>query len=389
MKRALGFPISAVYILALAGCSTTPPPVNPVETPVPLPVVSQRVRIYGSEMLRKEISSLIREPYSDTRNIDVLYVTDRDVLGDPSECDDNAYGVDMGKSVSYGMCRVNVPKRHGVGGFEAAPNPRADTHKYYRVLSHTPMDEAALAAYIQSRKPTDVLVFVHGFNVKFQEAVMRSAQIAYDLKFQGPVILFTWPAGAGTGMLDSARIGKTYELNRANASASLPQAMALLKLLAAQDVTVHMMVHSMGHQVMIPALAGVAPVVNKQFIGELILNAPDFAVKDFQRLAPKMRQLAERITVYCSYNDNAIAASESYNKGRRMGACELVDSVDIVNVGEIDAPALGIGGLGHGYYAGRPILTDVYQVLTGVEADRRLFIRKSEPGSTENYYLRP
>jgi len=93
--------------------------------------------------------------------------------------------------------------------------------------------------------------------------------------------------------------------------------------------------------------------------------------------------------VYCSYNDNAIAASESYNKNRRMGACERVAGTDMINVGEIDAPAMGVGGLGHGYYASRPILTDIFQVLLGIPAEQRLFIRKSEPNSTEDYYLRP
>ena len=46
------------------------------------------------------------------------------------------------------------------------------------------------------------LVFVHGFNVRYQEAVLRAAQINYDLKYQGPIILFSWPAGAGDGFFD-------------------------------------------------------------------------------------------------------------------------------------------------------------------------------------------
>jgi hypothetical protein len=37
----------------------------------------------------------------------------------------------------------------------------------------------------------------------------------------------------------------------------------------------------------------------------------------------------------------------------------------------------------------RPILTDIYQTLLGVPAEHRLFIRRSEPNSTEDYYLRP
>ncbi|MEK7746419.1 MAG: alpha/beta hydrolase, partial [Elusimicrobiota bacterium] len=236
---------------------------------------------------------------------------------------------------------------------------------------------------------SDILVFVHGFNVKFQEAVMRSAQIAYDLKFQGPVVLFSWPAGAAEGMLESKMINLTYQTNRGNAARSAPKAAALWMGLAGLDSRIHLMVHSMGHQLVLPSLAQASQSIGRRFIGELILNAPDIPVKDFQRLAPRFKELADRVTVYCSYNDNAIAASETYNKGRRMGGCEREPGVDVINVGGIDAPALGVGGLGHGYYSSRPILTDIFQVLLGTPAEKRLFIRKSEPNTPEDYYLRP
>jgi esterase/lipase superfamily enzyme len=124
-------------------------------------------------------------------------------------------------------------------------------------------------------------------------------------------------------------------------------------------------------------------------IEELFLNAPDFPVDQFQGLVERIKLLAKRVTIYCSYQDNAIAASELVNKNRRLGACERFDGVDVINVGEVDAPALGIGGLGHGYYASRAILTDIFQALLGVEADRRLFVRAAEPNRPENFFLRP
>jgi esterase/lipase superfamily enzyme len=189
--------------------------------------------------------------------------------------------------------------------------------------------------------------------------------------------------------MESALITRTYDVNRGNAAKAVGPAADFFRLLGASSSTFHVMVHSMGHQVVLPALAKAAKDWDRPLIGELILNAPDIQLKDFQRLVVGLRKAAERITVYCSYNDNAIAASETYNKNRRLGACERVPGVDVINVGEIDAPALGLGGLGHGYYASRPILTDIHQVLLGIDAQRRLFIRRSEPNSTEDFYLRP
>jgi esterase/lipase superfamily enzyme len=38
------------------------------------------------------------------------------------------------------------------------------------------------------------LVFVHGYNTSFDNAIRRAGQLAYDLKFDGPVFLFSWPS---------------------------------------------------------------------------------------------------------------------------------------------------------------------------------------------------
>lgn len=377
LKQLPGLAAAAAVLGLAAGCASAPPPAPPA-----------RVNTYGNSAIVDEINRLLLEPYSDTQSVDVIYATNRVPAGDPSECADDAYGLKPTGSTSLGVCRVNVPKRHNVGGFQLADRPQADPHRFFRVLSHAQLDEPALRALVGSKKPADLLLFVHGFNVKFGEAVLRTAQLAYDLKFQGPVMVYTWPAGS-TSMLNSALISRTYDENKANALVSVGQLSAQLKTLAALDVRVHVIVHSMGHQVALRALAKAAAQINKPFVGELVLNAPDFPLKEFPEVMAKIRPIAKRITLYCSYNDNAIAASEIWNKGRRVGACEQTPGVDVINVGEIDAPALGIGGLGHGYYASRPILTDIFQLLLGVPAERRLFVRRGESGSVENYFLRP
>ena len=364
-------------LLVLSGCGHAPP------------AQPRLARLYGAEALQKELGAIFKEPYCDTQTVDIIYATNRTPIGDPSNCDNTAFGIDSTERMSYGVCTINVPKRHKTGGFELAANPRADPHQYYRTISHAPLDENSLLERLRQRPGADILVFVHGFNVKFEEAVLRASQIAYDLKYQGPIILFSWPAGAEEGFLSSALVNRTYESNLANATKTVAPAAAFFKSLAGLNQTVHVMVHSMGHQVALRALAQAAQSPGPPFIGELMLNAPDIPLRDFQSLAPLVKKLANRITVYCSYNDNAIAASESYNKNRRMGGCERVPGVDMINVGDIDAPALGIGGLGHGYYAPRPILTDIFPTLLGIPAQQRLFIRKSEPNSTEDYYLRP
>ena len=144
----------------------------------------------------------------------------------------------------------------------------------------------------------------------------------------------------------------------------------------------------MGHQVILPAISSMVSNNREKFIGELILNAPDFPVKEFKRISSKLARAAERVTLYCSPGDNALLASKRLNGNKRIGQCEKVKGIDVINVNEVDAPALGIGGLGHGYYSGRAIMVDFFQVILGIDVRKRLFIRKSHRYGGEDYILR-
>lgn len=376
------FPLLPLAAL-LAGCASAPvaPPAQPA---------APQAGVYGGPRSADLNLLLSAEPWQDTRAVEVYYATNRNAGNTMEACDDQAFGVEVSTEVSYGVCRTNVPRKHRTGLIQPTDDPRSDPHTYFRPLSNARLGRDEFYGLLGAGRG-DVLLFIHGFNVKFEEAVMRASQIAYDLKFQGRVVLFSWPAGPPPGLLGGTLVNRTYSFNKGNAARSVDGAADLLRALAATGRTVHVVVHSMGHQVAVPALARTAADGGAPFIGELVLNAPDIPVSDFRAASKALRAQARRVTVYCSYNDNAIAASEVYNggSGRRMGACELVDGVDVINVGEIDAPALGVGGLGHGYYASRPILTDIFQALLGVDADKRLFTRRSEVNSTENYYLRP
>jgi esterase/lipase superfamily enzyme len=332
------------------------------------------------------VGKMIEDSYSDTQAVDVLYATNRELKGEAA-CSDNAFGVTQAQNLAFGLCRINVPKTHKIGSIETgATRGDPEPHKYFRILDHRPLTDSALLLYLQNSKTSRALVFVHGFNVKFEEALLRSAQIAYDLKHKGPIIVLSWPAGSGNGYLERANLLKTYDNNRMNAASSVAPAARFFRMLSTLDRPIVLVVHSMGHQVVIPALANLASELSVPFVDELVLNAPDIDVKTFQALAPSMRKLSRRTTVYCSFNDRAMLPSEFISKMPRMGACESIEGVDVINAKEIDAPLIG---LGHGYYYSRPILTDVAQILMGLPPEKRLFIRRSEPNSVEKYHLRP
>jgi esterase/lipase superfamily enzyme len=47
---------------------------------------------------------------------------------------------------------------------------------------------------VRDGNESQALVFIHGFNVSFEEAAIRAAQIGCDLKVPGPTAFFSWPS---------------------------------------------------------------------------------------------------------------------------------------------------------------------------------------------------
>jgi esterase/lipase superfamily enzyme len=324
------------------------------------------------------------------RSINILVATNRKIKSNLFGCTNQFFGIapEEGGIYRLGACKINVPKDHTTGEIEYNADPRSNSHQFFKIVGAKSIFDQDFIENLKKTKRIP-LVFVHGFNVKYQEAILRASQLAYDLKYQGPVVVFTWPAGANEGFIDEKMINKTYEFNQKNAATSVNIFKGFLKKFFDNDIPVNLMVHSMGHQVVIPALSELGKMgpidSNKQYINELILNAPDYEVMDFLSRVGDVKNISRRITLYCSYNDKTMIASNSFNKNDRLGACATVDGVDTINVSAIDDHTFG---LGHSYYSSRAVLTDVFQVLFGIDVEKRLFIKKSWPNGAEKYFLR-
>ncbi|WP_122682227.1 alpha/beta hydrolase, partial [Pseudomonas viridiflava] len=56
------------------------------------------------------------------------------------------------------------------------------------------------------------LMFIHGYNVTFEDSVKRTAQLAYDLQFKGAPLLFSWPSSGDESQYraDESAIERSY-----------------------------------------------------------------------------------------------------------------------------------------------------------------------------------
>ncbi|PJZ54176.1 alpha/beta hydrolase [Leptospira adleri] len=328
------------------------------------------------------IDQRLIKSYDQTETLNLYYATLR--TQNPNAqvgCNDSYFLTNGSKELKTGYCIVNVPADHEVG---ALPNGLGSRETMFQFLGHKTFEKRENFLEDLNKDPFDeVLVFVHGFNVRFEEAILRGGQIRYDLKFPGKIVVFTWPAGNEGGILNQVFVKGTYEKNLLSARNSREEFKNFIKSLQSLGKKIHLIVHSMGHQVVLPALAEIGRNSKEPVLKELILNAPDFDSGEFRLIADSLNKAAKRTTLYCSPGDSALQASSSVNEGTRLGSCTRIPGIDVINVNPIDSSFIS---LGHGYYSSKPLLTDLYQILLGVRAEKRLFIRKSS--GNENYVLR-
>jgi pimeloyl-ACP methyl ester carboxylesterase len=156
------------------------------------------------------------------------------------------------------------------------------------------------------------LVFVHGFNSSFEDAVDRAVVIKHRLRYDGMLILFSWPSESHNLPSPS-----TYSRDSASADQSVLALRRFLTTLAERTdpSRVHLIAHSMGSRVLAGALeAGVLPRTgryrNRQFASVSFL-APDIDANVFKdRVVPTVHRNAARISLYATEGDRALAGSQ-------------------------------------------------------------------------------
>lgn len=278
--------------------------------------------------------------------------------------------------ISYGQCEISIPRDHRMGELESPSlwrlEFRADPARHVMLLSAEVDDQAhffaALKEQIQASAGKDAFIFVHGYNVSFEDAARRTGQMAYDLGFDGAPVFYSWPSQG-----EVAR----YTVDENNIEWSTPHIRAFLAdfLQKTDAAKVYLIGHSMGNRglaracgeliVQQPALA--------QRIAAIILTAPDIDAQVFQQqIAPQLTAARHPVTLYASSEDLALAASKAvhgYPRAGDSGAGMLI----LPGVETIDATGVDTGFLKHSYFAERrSALSDMFYLIhNNARADQR------------------
>ncbi|WP_235916395.1 alpha/beta hydrolase [Ciceribacter naphthalenivorans] len=197
----------------------------------------------------------------------------------------------------------------------------ADPHRAFTTVAVDPIaSKKEGEAWLQShvRKSRRVLVFVHGFNNLYEEAVYRFAQIVHDSKADVVPVVFTWPSR-----------GSVFDYNYDKESTNYSRD-ALEDLLtqiarnpAVGEVTV--MAHSMGTWLAVESLRQMAIRHGRvdPKISNVILASPDLDVDVFAQQYQSFGGKAPKFTLFVSRDDRALTLSK-----RISGNVERLGHID-------------------------------------------------------------
>ena len=294
--------------------------------------------------------------------VHVLYATDRQPLEDPA--DPPFYGYERSTSFAYGIGEIQFGEDVTWDELVAASTTdKRETKLHSSLVSVTELrrapdsngrhlienetmvvDPAILAqeqavsesicgtlhAMLEHSDRKEVFLFVHGYNVQFDIALITIAEIWHFLGRIGVPVAYSWPAGRG-GL-------RGYTTDRESGEFTIYHLKQFIRAIAACDAVekVHVIAHSRGTDV---ALTAVRELYLEQKAGHLDPNRPskfgnlilaaadlDLQVVGQRVVAEGLLTLSERLTIYISNEDRAISlASWLFDSVRRLGKLRSSD----------------------------------------------------------------
>ncbi len=238
---------------------------------------------------------------------------------DPGEMFDSG----LGDETSYASIAISVPPdpARKIGEVQWPPTSPGDPQQSFVTVSANYLDKqsfgAALSIAARKSRHGKVLLFVHGFNNRFDEAVYRFAQIVHDSKAPAVPVLFSWPSQGVAGL-------RAYQDDLENATNSREALEETLDGIAAdanvKEVTI--VCHSMGCFLTLEALHSKALRAGKigSKVKNVLLVAPDVNINLFRTQMREMGSARPRFALFLSQDDRALKLSRTIGGGEaRLG----------------------------------------------------------------------
>ncbi|MEX3845557.1 alpha/beta hydrolase [Paraburkholderia sp. BR10882] len=315
----------------------------------------------------------------------VFFGTDRVVMGSTRA---PRFGSQRGPILAFGSVDVSIPPHHVTGVVESPSlwklefqrDPTRDVTILQVALTPYSQFRAEMRSQALNAPTPSVLLFIHGYNVSFEDAAMRTAQMAHDLQFAGAPVFFSWPSrGNLAGYFDDEA---AIERAQDDIQNFVTQVLA-----ATPGANLYVIAHSMGNRGMTRALVNFARAHPDEAgrIREVILAAPDIDTDVFvNQIAPGLVAIGAPVTLYASSTDHALRISEAIHGGPRAGdsgdSLVLLRGIETIDVSNVDTDLTG-----HSYVGDqRTILSDLYYIIQNdTRASRRFGLTREVRNGSE------
>ena len=380
------------FSISISACSSTynlPKPPNIYNNQAP----------YPSKNVGPDKQSAISE---------ILYVTDRG----PKKLEDGSlkYTDERSQILRYGVGRVKIGENKSWSDIVAAANSDIERIKLEETLHSispesefpsTPLlfkvvngvgaiDPEQLRAYeaaredfqgfvreaLSSSAKKEVVVFIHGFNTSFEEALFVTNDIYHYTGRSVVPIAYTWPSDNGNLF--------GYFHDQGSAEYTIYHLKEFFRsLMAMPEIDrIHVIAHSLGTQattsafreLLIETRASGKNARETFKIANLIMAAPDidYGVATQRLIAERFAAGFERVTVYTNPKDKALSISGLLQSGLRFGKLlpseegepqrEIFEQVRNVNFIQLNSSTAGFTN--HGYFTKNPAaLSDVITLI--------------------------
>ncbi|MDN2581782.1 alpha/beta hydrolase [Aquibium sp. ELW1220] len=383
----------ALAIVRSAGLAETAQPLLDRLAAIDDPDAAERARSVAdlhaqeTDRLAETGRSFDVDPDTSYSTVRIYYATDRARTEETLPA--KVYGGDRGE-LELGTATVSIPEVHKPGRIEKPSiwtfDFREDPERHIVLLSVTPKTDedvfVEMRAQVAETGKAEAFVFVHGFNVPFHEAAQRTAQMAYDMNFDGLPILYSWPSRSSL----LAYIADTAVVNLSGRRLSRFLEDVVAKSGAQR---IHLIAHSMGNRALTDALELFALRYrgSQPAFDQVLFTAPDLDAGLFSEMMKTIRVTARRITLYASNKDWALAVSRRLHGDSPRAGQGGRNILHVADVDSIDMTEIGEDMLKHSYYANNPsALTDILSLFwRDAPPDKRCGMKRAQ-GEQGSYW---
>jgi esterase/lipase superfamily enzyme len=311
-------------------------------------------------MLSRELTHCVWRVFYATNRVRIVGEQDRRISYGPLSASP--------PRLEYGECEVVLPVRQlrlnpsgpaspKEKSFAASQPPAELSCRELQPIAYNRFFEELVRTVSQAPQ-RDVLVYVHGYNTGFEDAMFRAAELAQNMPFNGVVISYCWPS-AGSNLAYSK------DVDSADATVKhLWRFLSALHTYLGNGTRINLVGQGLGCRALLQGVASIPKNVRElRPFQHLVLISPDIGTDKFPTLAEKCTVATRHLTLYVSQSDESLVAAKNFVRNSQL----VGDASNLVIVPRVDTVDVSLAN--RGFLSGaqqpgnRTLLTELFQLI--------------------------